>query len=186
MTRRGARRPVFLFALMLAGACAPLAHATPGAADSNIIGNPEQIGSILRAAEYPVELKSDKEGLPYIQSSKDERSFRIYFYDCDEGIRLERCLSVQFYAAFTIGRPFPADRMNEWNRTRRFARGYIDHEQDPTIEMDVNLAADGMPSRLFKDTLDLWTEVFRSFDDFVFDTPDPNKEAAPPAPDEKQ
>lgn len=135
----------------------------------------------MRAEKYPVEIKADSEGLPYIQTDREDRPFRIYFYDCDEGVRLGRCLSVQFYTAFTLGRPFPPDRMNEWNRTHRFARAYIDREQDPSLEMDVNLAADGMPPRLFKDTFDLWLDVFTAFDEFVFDTPDPGKDAAAPA-----
>ncbi len=177
---------LFLLGLGLCLATHVTAEASPAAASTDyVLGNVGQIATLLRAQNYPVELKTDSEGLPYIQSDREDRPFRVYFYDCDEGVRLDRCLSAQFYAAFTIGRPFPSDRMNEWNQSRRFARGYLDKQQDPAIEMDVNLAADGMPLPLFKDTLDLWAELFVAFDDFVFATPDPDKDAKPPEPDRK-
>lgn len=180
-TRWRLHRLTISLALALGLSCGAPAQAAPGASTGGyVLGSTDQIASILRAADYKVEIKTDNQGLPYIQSSSDDRTFRIFFYDCDEGVRLERCLSAQFFAAFTIGRPFPLDRMNEWNRTHRFARGYVDGDQDAAIEMDVNMAADGMPAPLFKDTLDLWVELFRSFDDFVFATPDPDKPTAAP------
>ncbi|WP_197411882.1 YbjN domain-containing protein [Sphingopyxis sp. H050] len=148
--------------------------ATP-AADIAVKASVEQIAAIMRADKFPVEIKVDNEGLPFIQSERDERPFRVYLYDCDDGVRMGECLSIQFVGAFTLKRPFPPERMNEWNRKYRFGRGYVDTDLDPVIEMDVNMAQGGVSAAWFKDTFGLWLDIFQMFDEFVFATPDPDK-----------
>ena len=158
-------------ASLLPASSAAAADAPATVAPTTVKANVDQIADILRKKKFAVETRTDDEGLPYIVTDNDERPFRIFLYDCDGGVRLGDCLSLQFYAAFTIGKPFPIDRINEWNRGRRFGRSYLDKDNDPSIEMDVNMAAGGMPPELFEDTVDLWIEIFTAFDDFVFETP---------------
>lgn len=163
-------------ALGLGATAALAAEPAPApAAAMPVKANVDEIAAMMRAEKLPVEVKVDDEGLPYILSERDERPFRVYLYDCDDGVRMGECLSIQFVGAFTLKRPFPPERMNEWNRRYRFGRGYIDADLDPVIEMDVNMSQGGLSLALFKDTIGLWLDVFRMFDEFVFATPEPGK-----------
>lgn len=89
----------------------------------------------------------------------------IFFYGCDAGT-VNNCHSVQFFAGFITEDPFPLARINEWNRDRRFGRAYVDDENDPVIEMDVNLDG-GTTAANFHDTIDWWRVVATTFRTFV-------------------
>lgn len=142
------------------------------AAETPIRADPHQISELMKSEKYPVELKTDSEGTPYISSEREDRSYQIYFYGCDEGVRNDNCTSVQFYSAFTTGKPFPLERINKWSTERRFGRAYVESDGDAAIEMDVNFASTGMSRELFLDNLDLWFEVFGLFDAYVFEEPE--------------
>lgn len=60
----------------------------------------------------------------------------------------------QLYAGFTT--ECSVKRVNEWNRTKRFSRAYIDDEGDPCIEADLDF--DGGVSR---DALKEFIKTFR-------------------------
>lgn len=184
---RSVGRIALPFALGLGPATAFAVESAPApAVTAPVKANVDEIAAMMRAEKLPVEVKVDDEGLPYILSERDERPFRVYLYDCDNGVRMGECLSIQFVGAFTLKRPFPSERMNEWNRKYRFGRGYIDADLDPVIEMDVNMSQGGLSPALFKDTIGLWLDIFQMFDEFVFATPDPAEpnpdgDAKPPA-----
>jgi hypothetical protein len=46
--------------------------------------------------------------------------------------------NAQLYAAFVGANP-PMDAINEWNKSKRFSRAYVDSDGDPVIESDVDL-----------------------------------------------
>ncbi len=46
--------------------------------------------------------------------------------------------SIQFYSAFGGG-VGSLRKVNDWNRTKRFSRSYIDQEGDPVLEADLDL-----------------------------------------------
>ncbi len=46
--------------------------------------------------------------------------------------------NAQLYAAFVGANP-SMDAINEWNRTKRFSRAYVDTDGDPVIESDLDL-----------------------------------------------
>ena len=47
--------------------------------------------------------------------------------------------SIQFYVCFS-GTSAPLEKVNEWNRSKRFSRSYLDSEGDPCLELDLDLA----------------------------------------------
>ncbi|WP_227340037.1 MULTISPECIES: YbjN domain-containing protein [Sphingopyxis] len=67
---------------------------------------------------------------------------------------------------------------------RRCGRSYLDRENDPSIEMRVNMAAGGRPAELFEDMIDLWIEIFATFDNFVVETQTEASAEPPSAPAE--
>jgi len=142
------------------------------AAEPLIRADPHQISETMKVEGETVEIKVDREGIPYIAAEHDGRTYQIYFFGCDEGVRNDNCSSVQFYSAFTTGKPFPLERINKWSTERRFGRAYVESDGDAAIEMDVNFASTGMSRELFLDNLDLWFEVFGLFDAYVFEEPE--------------
>lgn len=56
--------------------------------------------------------------------------------------------------------------MNEWNKTKRFGRAYLDAEGDPVVELDYDLEG-GVSDDSVKVWFDTVTAVVRSFRTFV-------------------
>ena len=45
--------------------------------------------------------------------------------------------SILFRASFD--QSVPMSRINSWNRTKKYSRSYLDHENDPVLELDLDL-----------------------------------------------
>ena len=54
------------------------------------------------------------------------------FIDADDGSNM------QFHASFSDGNA-TLKKVNEWNRTKRYSRTYIDDDGDPHLELDLDL-----------------------------------------------
>ncbi|MDZ3830953.1 MAG: YbjN domain-containing protein [Sphingopyxis sp.] len=141
---------------------------------------PHAIAEALKAADRPAEIKTDESGDRYIVSGYQDRKFLVYFFDCGEGVRATPCSAIQFYIGFTIGRPFPLERINAWSRDYRFGRAYVDGDGDAVLEMDVNFDGRPMSSDLFKDNIDIWLELMSRFDEYVFERANPRPSAKTP------
>jgi hypothetical protein len=46
--------------------------------------------------------------------------------------------SLQFYAGFSSN-DVKLEAVNEWNKSKRYSRGYIDNENNPCLELDLDL-----------------------------------------------
>lgn len=55
--------------------------------------------------------------------------------------------SILFHAAFDGGNA-TLKRVNEWNRTKRFSRSYLDEDGDPHLELDLDLSGGVTPERI--------------------------------------
>ncbi len=66
--------------------------------------------------------------------------------------------------------------MNEWNRTRRLTRAYIDDENDPILEADL-LANAGYSSRQLSEWVGVFDGISRAFRDYVAERSRINSEA---------
>ncbi len=54
--------------------------------------------------------------------------------------------SVQFYASVS-GSNSTLEKVNDWNKTKRFSRSYLDKDGDPVLELDLDLAGGITKSR---------------------------------------
>lgn len=136
----------------------------PAAAQMVSAANPESLASAMRNRGYKAELAKGSDGDPLIRSVAEGANFTILFFGCTNG---RACQTVQFYAGFKANGSVPIARMNEWNRTKRFSRVYIDNEGDPVIELDLDLDDGGMSRALFEDNLEFWVAVLPAFRSFV-------------------
>lgn len=97
----------------------------------------------------------------FIKGRIEGTLYAIAFHDCDQDGA--DCKSLQFYASWEDV-PVAPEAINGWNRDKRFTKAYLDAENDPVLEMDVNLR-NGVPRANLEDTIDWWRislETFKS------------------------
>jgi len=153
-------RTIAAAAFFMAGmlAAAPVDAQTIDAAD------PQTVAGFLKAEGLSVTVKKDTDGDPLIESSLGKnQGFSVFFYNCTEH---QACKTLQFYAGFTDSKA-DAARLNDWNRTKRFGRAYIDKVGDPVVEMDITTSG-GMPRSLFADNFRLWKILMSEFPEFIY------------------
>lgn len=90
-----------------------------------------------------------------LQVRIDGLTYVIYVYDDDD---------LQLYLGLTGYSVTPED-MNEWNRTKRLSRAYIDDVNDPVLEADLLANAGYTPQQLVEwvSVFDISARDFRSF-----------------------
>lgn len=130
---------------------------------AQVIGDADVIANLMQSYGLIVEQDRDDYGDPRLTSRLEGTRFSVYFYDCEQG----SCESIQFTAGFDLDTPMPLQRVNDWNRDKRFGKVYLDDEGDPYVEYDVNLDLDGVGARNFDDTLDIWRQVLTEFRDHI-------------------
>ena len=146
---------------------AVLALGLPAVAEAkNVVADPETIAAAMRDAGFRAEIDKLSDGSPFVQSSSGGLPFRVFFYGCNDAHT--ECKTMQLYAGFLTKKSPTLEEMNEYIRDNRFGRVYIDSEDDPVIEMDIDLEKGGMSPELFKDNLEYWEYVMGQFAKFSF------------------
>lgn len=107
---------------------------------------------------------TDNDDDPKISSRVSDTKFSVYFYGCQDNTN---CTSVLIKAGYDLDNGISALKVNKWNRKKRFAKAYIDDEGDPYLEMDINLAYEGVGNKNFEDTLDWWRLLVEDFEEFI-------------------
>lgn len=79
----------------------------------------------------------------------------------------QQCKTVQFYFGFNDRKDFALEKLNEWNRTKRFVRAYRDDENDPVLVMDVDTDKGGVPQAVFNENLDVWLNQMQLYRRYV-------------------
>jgi hypothetical protein len=141
-------------------ACAS-AWALPAQAQMVTAQNPDSLVRALQGGGYAARLGTDKVGDPMITSGASGTNFQIFFYNCTDH---RQCATVTFHSGYDLTTGPSLDRMNEWNRGKRFSRAYLDKENDPILEMDVDLDDGGLSSLLFIDNVEFWVSVLGDFE----------------------
>ncbi|WOK37171.1 YbjN domain-containing protein [Sphingomonas sp. C3-2] len=150
------------FAAAALAACALV----PGTGFAQMISakEPAKMVSLLQKKGYRAEIETDESGTR-IRSADSGRNFTIFFMSCDD--QEKNCTTIQFYAGFSDLKSTQLSQINEWNKTRRFARAYIDGEGDPVIEMDVDLDFNGIPEENFMANLEIFTDSLSAYVPFL-------------------
>ena len=142
------------------------AMALAGVAQAQAIHNGGMTGPEVQAwlqkAGYKAELSKDDSGDPQIKSAAEGRNFFVNFYDCQAG----RCKAIQFSAGFDLDKGLTLAKINEWNRKNRYLKAYLDDENDPYVQYDVNLNA-GRTFAGLDDDFAVWTSMVNDFAKFI-------------------
>jgi hypothetical protein len=156
----------FSFGTTLAMGAALALSATPAHAELVNAKNPATIKAIVESQGWPAALVSKADADPYIESSRGGLKFLVIFMNCEDH---KNCKTLQYYMGFSDAKDVPLDRFNQWNKEKRFARGYRDDEGDPVLEMDVDVDFAGIPRENLGETFNTWASLMDSYREFIFD-----------------
>jgi hypothetical protein len=121
----------------------------------------EDVTAWLKGQGQDATIKDDGGGHKIVSSTLNGVKFGVYMFDC----KGERCGSIQFAAGWPTNGKIPASRVNEWNRTKRWARGYLDTSNGIWLEFDVDLTPGGT-YELLDDNFATWKKTVDGFKEF--------------------
>lgn len=102
----------------------------------------QELVDILKSDGYrAVEVSEDR----VITIKVDGQTYALYIYDDDD---------LQLYFGVT-GYELTHEHMNDWNRTKRLSRAYLDNENDPILEADLLANAGYTPEQFLE-----WFKVY--------------------------
>jgi hypothetical protein len=147
-----------------ASAAPPARRAVPAPSYLVHAQDPQTIVRALLGGGYSAKLGVDKVGDPMVTSAVGGTTFQIFFYNCTNHVQ---CATVQFHSGYDLDRTLPLETINEWNRSERFGRAYLDKENDPILEMDVDLDDGGLSPLLFIDNIEFWSTILGKFEKHI-------------------
>ncbi|MGN6691692.1 MAG: YbjN domain-containing protein [Sphingopyxis sp.] len=151
---------------MLALGAALAFSAAPAKAELVNAKNPAAIKAIVESQGWPATLVTKPDEDPYIESSRNGVKFLVIFMNCEDH---KNCKTLQYYMGFNDAKNVSLDRFNQWNKEKRFARGYKDDEGDPVLEMDVDVDFAGIPRENIGETFNTWASLMDSYREFIYD-----------------
>lgn len=125
--------------------------------------DPDRLVAIIQALGYRARLDTDRIGDPMIASSVGGTDFNIYFFGCKDG---GGCKSLLFKVGYDLDSGSTLEVVNAWNETSLFGRAYRDEDDDPWLELAVNMDG-GVSLFNFQDTFDWWEVVLAEFEDHI-------------------
>ena len=135
--------------------------AVPGGAQMVRAQDPQSLVNAMQKEGYTAKLGVDKIGDPMITSGYSGTTFQVLFYNCTNH---RECATVQFHVGYDLKTAPSLESINEWNRSQRFGSAYLDKENDPILEMDVDLDDGGVSQLLFIDNVEFWTSAVQRFE----------------------
>jgi hypothetical protein len=94
-----------------------------------------EVAVLLEGKGHKTTEKIDSQGDPLLGVTSEAFNYQVLFYNCTEG----RCDTVQYRLRWPVEGGFPLDAVNEFNKTGRLGRVYLDSAGDPTLELVVEL-----------------------------------------------
>ncbi len=113
---------------------------------------PELVEALLKGFGI-ARLETDGYGDPKISGRADGKTYTLYFYGCTEN---KNCSNIQFWTYWSG--EIALDKINEWNRSTRFGKLYIDSDNDLALVMDVNLIH-GISEKTLEDNMEVWATL---------------------------
>ncbi len=123
----------------------------------------DEVAQVLQDKGYKAEVGTDEEGDPKVKSATDGTNFTVFFYGCNH---TPRCSSIEFQAGFQLNSPMTDEQINEWNKTKRFGRAYMQDQSNTYIEMDLDVEH-GFLTEGLANNVDTWAALIPQFKKFV-------------------
>jgi hypothetical protein len=145
------------------GAIAMLSAAPASA--KNVVADVDQIAAVMKTDGKQAEIKTAKSER-YVSAVAAGYTYAILPFGCDDAGK--NCKSVQFFIAFNPDTSPSLEAMNEYARTKRWGRIYLDKDGDPAMEFDLDLEQGGMSEALFLDNVAYWEAIVEGYSKWVF------------------
>lgn len=121
------------------------------------------LAEIIRSEGYRAAIDADSAGDPMINSAVSGTDFSIFFFGCENNAD---CKWLVFRVGYDMSDGSTLQAMNDWNKDKLFGRAYLDDENDPWLEMAVNVDF-GVTRANFADTFDWWEVIVGEFEDHI-------------------
>lgn len=122
-----------------------------------------EVAKVLQDKGYKAVVGVDDDGDPKVSSAAEGVNFTVFFYGCQH---TPRCTSITFQAAFHIEGGLTPEKINGWNRDKRFLKGWLDKTSDPYCEMDID-AEHGLAVQTLDDWIDDWVAGIPEFKTYI-------------------
>ena len=122
-----------------------------------------EVAKVLQDKGYKAVVGVDDDGDPKISSGAEGVNFTVFFYGCNH---TQRCTSLTFQAAFHVEGGLTPEKINGWNRDKRFLKGWLDKTADPYCEMDID-AARGLDTDVLDGWIDNWVARLPEFKTYI-------------------
>ena len=152
--------------MLLGAGNADAQNAKKGPATSTPLITGSSFDTIISTLEnngFSVDMTTDGDGDPLIESTDDNEPFSIHFYGCTNG---KDCEYINFEEGWDLPNGTTPDVIEKWNEDRVWGRAYLDSENDPWVDMSVNLKG-GISAENFDDSVSWWWSVIRDFEDHI-------------------
>ncbi|SNS45031.1 YbjN domain-containing protein [Sphingopyxis indica] len=159
--------PHFMLHTALATGAALALAAAPASAQLVSASDPQAIKAIVESHGWPATLVQKDGEDPYIESNRNGLKFLVLFMNCTEG---KNCRTLQYYMGFSDAKDTPLEKLNQWNREKRFARAYRDEAGDPVLEMDIDVDFAGIPKENISETFNTWASLMDAYHEYLFES----------------
>lgn len=146
--------PITIALSSMLATAAPAQEMVDGSRIDSIISVARQYGSAT--------IDTQADGNPKIAGRMNGVPYSVFFLNCPSA---STCADMNFYAGF-LDAKLPIERINQWNRDKRFGKAYLDNDNDAVIEMDINIEA-GVARDNMAETFTIWRLLLDQFTEFV-------------------
>ena len=120
----------------------------------------DRIAAILKDAGYRAEIAAGT-STPRVRTGIGGYNVIIDLYGCEQ----QRCASMQFYAGFKKAPKFTLQWVNAWNQAKRYAKAYLNKDEELSFEFDV-LVEGGVTPAFIKEQVALFERLLGELDKF--------------------
>lgn len=142
--------------------CLTVSAFLPLQGNAQVVGDAEEIGALMNAADIQIEMDQGASDNPQIKGDYRGIGFLTRFLDCKTS-----CASIRMVATYPVPEHAPADAINEWNRNGGITSAYIDEWGAPVLTMFMNLTHEGVGRENFTSNLEAWKWSLEAFPDFI-------------------
>ncbi|WP_170182140.1 YbjN domain-containing protein [Phreatobacter stygius] len=122
---------------------------------------PQQMAAVLRNRGFQAEVLSEN-NRSRIRTMIGGRRVTVFFYACNDG----GCQSIQYRALYEKNDRFTHAFVNAWNYEKRFAKTYLDSDNDLVLEWDVDFDG-GVNVGFISESVATFQTMINAFDRFT-------------------
>ena len=151
--------------LLLAGSALAMALTLVSAAAAEPLDGvtARDVARVLQDKGYKAEISVDDTGDPQVKSAAEGVNFTVFFYGCNHG---PRCTSLEFQSGFHVEGGLTAEKINGWNRDKRWLKAYLDNTNDPWCEIEFD-AERGFSTEQLGAYIDIWDGMIPAFKTYI-------------------